>query len=112
MFPPVNPESVVINSTFKAWKEAPGTFSKRDCYHANFVMAAVVDRTDVTITHCHLDLHDQPKLVLEYLGSEQVTLFIDGGKDQTNVMIKAESLEALATGLELASSCFEQPQAS
>ncbi len=112
MFPPVNPESVVIDSTFDAWKKAPGTFSKRECYRASFLMAALVDRTDVTITHCHLDIHDRPKLVLEYLGAEHVTLFIDGGKDQTNVMIKAKSLEALAAGLELVSFCFEQPEAA
>jgi len=112
MFPPVNPKAIIIDLTLEAWMNAPGTFSKRECYRGNFLMARLIDRADVTITHCHLDVHDRPNLVLHLTGSEEVTVFIGVGRGESSALIKAKSQAALAPGLELVRSCFVQIEAA
>jgi imidazoleglycerol phosphate dehydratase HisB len=106
MHQPLNPERSVFDSTVDAWQQAPGNFSKRERFDREFVMAALVARTDVTITHCHLDLSDRPTLVAEHQSDEHVTVLVDATHEGTNVLIKAATLPALATGLELVTMCL------
>jgi hypothetical protein len=102
---PIAPNQAICASAFEAWQALPGRFTKHDRMPGRFEMAALADLPEVEVTHLHLDMFDRATAVAVVRGAESAGLFIDVRHDGIHVMVKGESIEALAKGLEVAARC-------
>ncbi len=106
---PVIPDAVRL-SAFTAWQELPGGFTKHDRLRGSLSLAALAEREDVTVVRLHLDLHDRPTVVAVVAGPSSAALFIEARTEGVQVLVKGESVDALAAGLEVAGSCVLAPR--